>query len=1100
MILTPTPAPHFLPGVHGRKGGGKGGGKSKSARESKDTLRSKQIARILDAYSWGQTGGLYDGKKSVFLDGDTPLMNADGGLNFQGIEIDERLGLPDQTHVAGFSAVEAEVAVNVQVTQNSPVIRTIIEDDVDAVRVKIRIPRLMSIDSSGDVIGTHVEYAIDRRRPGGNWEQLVFRHVVGKASSPWEIEYRIDRPAGGAPWDVRVRRPYVDSTSARIENDTWFSSYTKVIDAKLSYPNLAYIAIEADAEEFGDRIPNRSYDVRGILIQVPRNYDPDTRTYATTGPGTSGGLWDGTFWRKSSDNPAWIVYDMLTENRYGLGDYLGTLIPDKFSFYEVAQYCDALVPDGKGGFEPRFTCNVWISTRTQGLDLIRALLSGCWASLVAGGGGVSVVQDRPADAVALMGPANVIDGVFNYEGPALSARHTVAMVTWNDPENGWRPTIAVHEDPDLIQRYGWRPLDTTLLGCTSEGQALRHARWMLETEKAGVDTVSFATGLENADVGPGAIAKVGDPAYAGVRFEGKLLDANDHQVILDAAVTLEFGQPYYLTVVLPDKTLETREIITGAGAQTALEVSPAFSAAPVRNAMWLVSTPAVEPRQFRIIGVREREPHIFEMSGLLHDPDKYARIENNLTLPSKNFSIVPTGPMKQPTSLTIEEFLYESGTSILNGVIIGWTPPGDSRVIYYEVQAAEPGSDDYFQVDIIKDPSAIMRDLALGIWSFRVRGLDALGVASPWTSATKELLGKTARPAPVDGFAVTASGTTAHATWNRHPDLDVRVGGYIAIRHTPLFGAVEWENCLPVGEIPGGGTVGELPLLPGSYLAKAVDSSGNESQIAVKSEISAAGVIGFNAVATLIEDPAFTGVKTGLVAADGVLKLAGAGLWDDIPDVDAVPDIDSYGGIATSGTYEFSTYVDVGAVYENVIITVQMAVSSFAIGFTVDSRPGTVDEWTSWDGAVPGAASAALFISITEDDPGGSPVWSDWQPFVPGAYRGRGFRFKLELSTTLADQNVSVSLLRALVDMPDRVESFYGLVSDASALKHVTYSQPFFEEPSTVVTPIAMLADEKLVVTNETIAGYDMEILNGSGVRQVRAFNSVSTGFGKKVL
>jgi predicted phage tail protein len=1124
--------------VSGSKGGGKGGGGGKKPEESDDTLRSKNIARWVDIISEGETGGLVAGLKSVYLvdqsGGATAVMNADGSLNFQGFAIEERVGLPDQAPLKGFPAVEAEVAVGTEVTTTSPVTVTISDSSLDAVRLKVRIPQLFTIDSSGDVRLTYYGYAFDLQPNGGSFtEVLSIPKKAGKASNGWEVEHRIEL-TGSAPWNIRMRRVFPDAPNSKILNKTYFASYTKVIDAKLKRPNVAFVGCTADAEEFGDNIMGRVYDTYGIKIQVPANYDFATRTYLTTGPGTSGGLWDGTFKREISDSHAWHVYNLLVENRYGLGDYLGTLQPDKFAFYAMAQYSDEPVSDGQGGMRPRFTCNTWIIRREQGLKLIQELLAGCWATLIGAGGTILPVQDRPATAEKLIAPANVVDGFFDYSGTSLDERHSVFSVNFSDPDNSYKPRPAVYEDRDLIARYGQRIVNAERRDCYSYAEALCHARWMAETEKAGIDRAVFAAGLDMArgqdiaDLVVGMVAKIADPAYAGYRNGGRLVAATTTQLTLDSSVVIPAGGST-VGVVLPNQSVEERTVSNSPGTTNILTLASALSATPIVGAMWVLGTADVEPRQFKITGARERPGIVIEFIGLQHDPDKFDRIFNNLTLPDRSFSSIPTGLLLAPTSISATEFLKEEGASIVNRVIIGWQRASDPRVRTFEVEAAEPDSDEFYLVETTSQVTATMRDLPLGLWQFRVRGVDALGRKSAYTTTSQNILGKTAPPADVTGFLVTVQGANAQAKWDPHPDLDVKVGGNIVVRFTPLTGANgTWDNAQEVARFSGIATTGSVPILSGTYLAKALDSTGNYSTNAVKTEVGSTGFLNFNAVAERIEDPTFSGTKVDVVVTDallpgaellfdtipdfdavadldaystqnfGVLQLAGAGLFDDIPDFDSVTDLDSYGGLASEGTYYFSNYVDAGNVYESVRITATLEARSVAIGNTIDSRAGTVDTWESIDGTVPGATSATIYISSTNDDPAGTPTWSDYVVFVPGDYAGRAFRFKLVLATELPDQNILVSTLRVTVDMPDRIEAFYNLQTLSTGTKRITYAVTFFTTPATAVTPIAMGETERLVVTNQDETGFDVEVLDNVSARVVRTFNSVSKGAGAR--
>lgn len=1119
----------------GRKGGGKGGGGGKKPKENADTLRSRQIARLVDVYSWGPTGGLVAGAKSIVFDG-TRLENSDGSRNFDGVEWDERIGDSEQDPYPGFPGVEAEVVVGTQVTFDSPVTVTITDENLDAVRVKIRIPRLVSLTSGGNLVGAHAYYAIDLQPDGGAFTEVAAKQVIAKASSPTELEHRIEL-TGAAPWNIRVRRTNADSSSSTVENETWFSTYTKVIDVKLSRPNIASVFLKLSADAFGDRIVDRAYDVKGILIDVPANYDFASRTYLTTGPGTSGGVWDGSFKQEISDSAIWQAYFLLTNKEVGLGQFLGGLAPDKYSFYDAAVYSEQLVDDGAGGTEPRFLSNIWIASREPGVDLIRALLANCWASLAVAGDKIVVVQDRPTDHAALVAPADVVGGLISYQGSDLDERHSVAHVTWNNPANNWRPEIATYEDPELIARYGWRATDVTLLGCTRESQAIRHARWIIETEKAGPDTATYQGSFELIDAGPGEVVSIADDTVAGVRFGGRLAAATTTQLTLDATVTLEIGQTYTIDVVLPDKSVASRTVTNGPGAASVLDLDSPLAAAPLTGdgagAMWVLRSDAVEPRQFRVISVVEAEPHLWTFTALQHDPDKYDRIFNNLKLPERATSTIPTGALKAPPAISVEEFLYESGVSVLSGAIIGWTRPSDPRVTAFEVEASPPDSDQFDLIQRLDAVTTTIQDIALGDWAFRVRSLDNLGNASAWTTAEVEIRGKLAPPADLTGFLVTVQGAIATAKWDQHPDLDVKVGGQIVLRYTPAVGSgAAWANATEVqgGRFAGISTGGQVPVLSGTFLAKALDSSGNYSTNAVKTEVASTGALNFNAVATQIENPNFAGAKVGVVVVDAlgigddvlfdsipdfdavadldlysvaarnVLQLAGLGQFDDIPDFDAISDLDGWGGFAPAGSYFFADHVDAGALYESVRIVAEIEATAIAGGATIDNRAGTIDTWDSIDGTVAGASTVTLYISATDDDPAGSPSWGAWQLFVPGDYRGRAFRFRLDLATTLTDQNIQVSKLRVTVDMPDRIEAKKGLTTLTTAALRVSFDVPFFIAPANAVTPIAMAETERLVVSNEDETGFDVEILASGGSRLAREFNYVSKGAGARVV
>jgi len=395
--------------IIGAGGGGKGGGGSaRVAQEAPDSLRSKAYARVVDLISEGEIEGLVDGLQSVYLD-DTPIQNPDGSTNFSGVTLETRNGSQQQSYVPGFSSVENEVVVGVEVKASQPVVRSITDPDVDAVRVKVSVPQLTNQDTTnGDLNGSTVNFAIDRQVNGGGFVEMINDTISGKTTTKYQRSYYVPL-AGSGPWDIRVRRITADSTSSAVQNKTFVESYTEVVESKLRYPNSALVALRVDASQFSS-IPRRSYDMKLLRVRVPVNYDPATRAYS--------GVWNGTFKIAWTDNPAWCFYDLVSSTRYGLGGYIPEAQVDKWALYRVAQYCDQLVPNGLGGFEPRFTCNLYLQTREQAYKVVQDMASIFRGMVYWSGGAITVTQDAPADPVYQFAPSNVVDGEFAYQGSA----------------------------------------------------------------------------------------------------------------------------------------------------------------------------------------------------------------------------------------------------------------------------------------------------------------------------------------------------------------------------------------------------------------------------------------------------------------------------------------------------------------------------------------------------------------------------------------------------------------------------------------------------------------------------------------------------------
>ncbi|XKE45762.1 phage tail protein [Halomonas organivorans] len=712
-----------LEGEKGGKGGG-GGGSQRVPREAPNTLRSTSKARLIDLVSEGPIVGLADGLQSIYLD-DTPLQNEDGSYNFDGVTVHTRDGEPDQDHIPGFPAVETVQDVSAQVTYDTPIVRSVTNLSADAVRVTVQLPALSKQNkSNGDLLGSSVSVAIDVRPDGGSWAEALQDTIKGKTTSPYQRTYRCEL-AGTGPWEVRVRRLTADSNSAALRNDTYWASYTEVIDAKLRYPDSALVALEVDAQQFGSSIPSRSYDLKGRIIQVPSNYDPATRAYS--------GVWDGTFQLAWSDNPAWVFYDLATHARYGVG--LESV--DKWALYAIAQYCDELVPDGYGGQEPRFTFNTQMANAEEAYTALQTLASVFRGMTYWGTNTVMAVADMPAEPVKLVGPANVIDGEFRREGSGLKARHSVALVTWSDPEDGYRQQIEVVEDPDAIQQYGWRQTEVVAAGCTSRGQAHRLGKWILYSERAETETLSYRAGLDHADLRPGELIAVSDPSRAGARLTGRVLAPGTARLTLDAVPDDTSTGTWYLDVVMPSGGIERREVSAFDGA--AVDLANPLSVEPLGGAMWVLSSTSVEPEQFRVISVSEEDAHTYAITALAHDPDKFAKVEQGLDLPERETSLVPTGPGLAPTGVDAEAYTYLVGGTEHQGLSISWTPSDDARVLTYRVEVQGPDDVTWRAIYSGAGSSVNEPDAAPGEWQVRVSGLTGLGVASPWVSLVTTL-------------------------------------------------------------------------------------------------------------------------------------------------------------------------------------------------------------------------------------------------------------------------------------------------------------------------------------------------------------------------
>lgn len=1054
------------------KGGGKGGGKAKAGRDIADTDASREIVRVMEIIGHGPMGGMVDADplKVTKYDG-TPARNADGTDNFTGISLEIRTGEPDQDHIAGITAIETETTVGVEATLSSSVVREISDTTLDAIRVKVRFPARQGIDGSGDIQGTLVEYAIDRQASGGSWEAVYTVRLDGKSSSPYERQYRVDLAPGGFPYLVRLRRISADST-ATVQRETWWASYTNLIDAKLSYPNICYFLDMVNAQEFGGDIPSRSSRWRGLIVPLPANYDPDTREYATTGPGTTGGVWDLSFAPGVSDNQAWLLRELCVNKRWGAGDEIDEAAVDAVSLYEIAQFNDELVPDGKGGMEPRFTFNGVINTRQRAYDLITAIAASCGCLCYWGPGAVVFVQDRPQDIEDVFAPANVIGGTFNYESSGDLTRPTVVMVTWNDPADGFRPTIAQVEKSDMLHLYGWRPLEIALIGCTSEGQAIRAGKMALESAWNETEVVSFSVSFQNANrLAPGMVIGIADPLKQGARFGGRLLDATDTTLTLDAPVTLDAFQTYEVTVVLPDGTIETKAVSTGAGTWSQLTVGSALSDTPLVNAMWAIHSAAAEIRPFRVLAIKETEKHLFEVTALQRDPDKWARVEQNLKLPTRSFSVLPTGLPAGPaqSSLMLSAYTYTSGPSAFTVVHASWSPSDDPRVQSYEIQFKRPNDPDYTQIHVVNGLGFDIDDVIEGEYKLRVRGLDALRRRSQWV----ELVAPVTFPRPnnVAGFRIAINEQTATLLWESATDLGATYK--YELRFTPLTVDATWANAQVLVPQVFATTV-NVPAMSGTYLIKAVNRQDIECADAQLVVAALGPLSGYNAIEGLVEQPTFAGTKVDTVVVTDTLQL------DDGED---------------TGTYTFASG-DLGAVYSSRV--------SAVINVTGRDAGSVMSSWASLTSVSPLSDTTAdqfdvtLEVRTTEDDPGGSPVWSDWQQLVVGSYTARAFEFRATLRSFVEGVTPVVHRLEISIDMPDRTESRNDVSSngDGSGNYTFTYAYPFKVGPAVAILGQGMSTGDYWEFTEKDNAHFKGRFKNAAGTNVNRTFDWVAQGGG----
>ncbi|MCS3807793.1 host specificity protein J [Xanthomonas sp. 4461] len=703
--------------------------------ETPDSLQSIAYAKIIDLWSEGEVKGLINGARSVFLDG-TPLQGEDGSFNFQGVRFETRMGTQDQEHLAGFPSVENENSVNVELRGDQPVVRSFTNPDLSAIRVRIAVQALQKTNTTnGDIEGYSVSYAIDVATDGGAFNTVISNAFTGKTTTLYERSHRVDLPAG-SQWQIRVRRLTPNANSAVIADTTLVQSMTEIIDAKLRYPNCALGALEVDASQF-QAIPSRAYWGEWLIVSVPSNYDPDARTYT--------GIWDGSFKPAWTNNPAWVFYDMVTKDRYGLGHRIPAAWVNRWRLYQIAQYCDQMVSDGMGGQEPRFTCNMYLQTRQDAYKMLQDMAAVFRGITYYAAGQVLASADMPQDPVYTFNQTNVIEGRFVYSGSARKVRHTVALVSWNDPDDFGRAKVETVEYRPGIARYGIQQVEVAAMGCTSRAQAQRIGLHILYTENLETETVSFSVGLEGVVPQPGDIIEVADPKRAGRRNGGRIKAAGAHSVDLDVVPPgLSVGDTIR---VLGSNGRSQGRTISGIAGST-VSVAVPWDSVPVATSVWAVSTAELALQMFRVLAVADGDGTenaiTYQITALEHVPQKFAAIDDGARVELPPISIIPPGLQPPPTNVRLSSHSFVEQGIAQHVLTIAWDPA--EKAIAYDVEWRR---DDMAWVKAGRATTSNLevRGIYAGQYLARVRAVNALNAVSmPAMSALTEITGKTEPP------------------------------------------------------------------------------------------------------------------------------------------------------------------------------------------------------------------------------------------------------------------------------------------------------------------------------------------------------------------
>ncbi|EFN3857132.1 host specificity protein J [Escherichia coli] len=698
---------------------GKGSSKGHTPREAKDNLKSTQLLSVIDAISEGPVEGPVDGLKSVLLNS-TPVLDSEGNTNISGVTVVFRAGEQEQTPPEGFESSGSETVLGTEVKYDTPITRTITSANIDRLRFTFGVQALVETTSKGDRNPSEVRLLVQIQRNGG-WVTEKDITIKGKTTSQYLASVVVDN-LPPRPFNIRMRRMTPDSTTDQLQNKTLWSSYTEIIDVKQCYPNTALVGVQVDSEQFGSQQVSRNYHLRGRILQVPSNYNPQTRQYS--------GIWDGTFKPAYSNNMAWCLWDMLTHPRYGMGKRLGAADVDKWALYVIGQYCDQSVPDGFGGTEPRITCNAYLTTQRKAWDVLSDFCSAMRCMPVWNGQTLTFVQDRPSDKVWTYNRSNVVmpdDGApFRYSFSALKDRHNAVEVNWIDPDNGWETATELVEDTQAIVRYGRNVTKMDAFGCTSRGQAHRAGLWLIKTELLETQTVDFSVGAEGLRHVPGDVIEICDDDYAGISTGGRVLAVNSQTrtLTLDREITLTSSGTTLISLV------------DGQGSPVSVEVQSVTDGVKVKvsrvpdgvaeYSVWGLKLPTLRQRLFRCVSIRENDDGMYAITAVQHVPEKEAIVDNGA-----HFDGNQSGTVNGVTPPAVQHLTAEvTADSGEYQVLARWDTPKVVKGVSFLLRltvAADDGSERLVSTARTKETTYRFTQLALGNYRLTVRAVNAWG-------------------------------------------------------------------------------------------------------------------------------------------------------------------------------------------------------------------------------------------------------------------------------------------------------------------------------------------------------------------------------------
>ncbi|MDV5487464.1 phage tail protein [Enterobacter hormaechei] len=932
------------------KGRGKGGSnQTRTPVEAPDSIQSIARAKVLIALGEGEFAGGLDGK-NIFL-GDsssyTPLQNADGSYNFNNVKYEFRSGTQDQDYIQGFPGIENELQVSYELKQAVPYVRAVSNTQLSALRIRLGWPTLLLQKNNGDKVGTRVEYAIDLSVDGGPYETVVNGAVDDKTTSLYERSHRVNLPKASTGWQLRVRRITPDSTSMNIVDTMRVVAVTEIIDAKIRYVNTALLYVEFDAKQFPNGIPQVVCNPKGRIIRVPDTYDPETRTYS--------GTWEGVFKWAWTDNPAWIYYDIILNERFGLGQRIDATQIDKWELYRIAQYCDQLVPDGKGGSgtEPRFRCNVYIQDRNDAWTVLRDLAGIFRGMTYWGDNKMYVLADMPRDVWHIYNHASVVEGKFTFADPSETTRNTAALVNWSDPANHYKDTPEPVYDNDLAMRFDYRQLEMTAIGCTRQSEANRRGRWALLTNGIG-EVVTFSTGMDVPPVGE--VIGVAANELAGRTIGGRVSAVNGRNITLDRAADVKAGNRLFLN--LPSGTAQARTVQAVNG--NTVTVTTPYSETPEAECNWGVDSDDLFIALFRVTGTRDNNDGTFEVTGTTYNPDIYSAVDTGARLDERPVSVIPPGVQAPPGDIVVDSYSTVNQNIAITTMRVAWDSVQDA--VAYEAEWRRD-SGNWISVPRTSSLGFEVQGIYSGRYLVRVRAVNASDVSSVWaTSSEVNLTGKVGNPPKLVGFIASDNVVFGiELSWGFPANTDDTLKTEIQYSLTGTE-----DDAMLLADVPyPQRKYQQMGLKAGQifwYRAQLVDRSGNESGYTewVRGQ---ASIDVSDVSSVILEDMKESQTSKDLIesAVDGNAKIAG--MADDIKQAndelaqqaqEIAKNAQDIGKVQTSVTNLSSTVGGVSSSLSELEQTV--ATADTALGQRIDSIS------VSMDGMAGGVKNSAIAI------------------------------------------------------------------------------------------------------------------------------------------